>query len=533
MAKPWPNQVGQFQWSGDPKKTYPDGAFQHFTLRELISRKEPNYSALPYGSPYPWVGEGVNPFSEFELVFEADLDDGETVARFWSAPRLAQNSYNVAKYDNDEDNRDYPQFVRIYIVSRLAYESQTDPTARDMLSPLGSLTGISIESEGSGYVPTVPPPRNANRNEQTPLYLPLTFTGGGGSGAAGFALILEGKVKAVYLSNDGQNYTSQPTVTLGGGGSGAAFHVNLQETDTVLVMEDAKPWQTENDPIGSRYIAVTQTYWTLPGALVPSSQMDESAQGAITTTTRQKVAMGTAAPSLDYTVLSWQDRAYNDNVLERYITELAASEGGVFPILTEYDQDDTYLSLITTTYQVVDASAVVAPTIVPGQITSYKKIDKWRSLKIVRTFALPDDVTEYSFGAWTRPYLFDFENATTPYQYTDECGAFGVRYSQQSVQCPHKIITKFSNTVDTTQGVVFNMNAPLLGKYLNFQNIINDEVEFTYTGSCTGTVTVPASVPDFTTYTGTYQGTFQLVQVSSKLWKALRFISEYLYVQMP
>ena len=45
-------------------------------------------------------------------------------------------------------------------------------------------------------------------------YLPLTFTGGGGSGAAGFATTdYTGEVTGVFLNNAGKNYSSFPTVS--------------------------------------------------------------------------------------------------------------------------------------------------------------------------------------------------------------------------------------------------------------------------------------------------------------------------------
>ena len=52
----------------------------------------------------------------------------------------------------------------------------------------------------------------------------VSFTGGGGSGAAGIAaLAADGKVYGVYMTNNGSGYTSAPTVSFtGGGGSGAA-----------------------------------------------------------------------------------------------------------------------------------------------------------------------------------------------------------------------------------------------------------------------------------------------------------------------
>ncbi|WP_256012355.1 RagB/SusD family nutrient uptake outer membrane protein [Desertivirga xinjiangensis] len=60
---------------------------------------------------------------------------------------------------------------------------------------------VKIVDGGSGYVsvPTV------------------TFTGGGGSGAIGTAVVAGGKVTAVYMSEMGSGYTSAPSVSFSGG----------------------------------------------------------------------------------------------------------------------------------------------------------------------------------------------------------------------------------------------------------------------------------------------------------------------------
>ena len=72
-----------------------------------------------------------------------------------------------------------------------------------------SVTAVNVTSAGTGYTPGT--------------HYPLTFTGGGGSGAAGYA-VGGGTfvVSALNLTNGGAGYTSAPTVTIsGGGGTGA------------------------------------------------------------------------------------------------------------------------------------------------------------------------------------------------------------------------------------------------------------------------------------------------------------------------
>jgi len=72
---------------------------------------------------------------------------------------------------------------------------------------------VSVTAPGSGY--TTPPT--------------VTFTGGGGTGAAGVATISAGgEVTGVTLTNSGRGYTGAPTIGFtGGGGTGATATANF------------------------------------------------------------------------------------------------------------------------------------------------------------------------------------------------------------------------------------------------------------------------------------------------------------------
>lgn len=78
----------------------------------------------------------------------------------------------------------------------------------DAIVTLGQVSGVKVTTGGSGYnsAPTV------------------GFSGGGGTGAAGTALVSGGKVVKVVMTNNGTGYTSAPTVTFTpvSGGTGAA-----------------------------------------------------------------------------------------------------------------------------------------------------------------------------------------------------------------------------------------------------------------------------------------------------------------------
>jgi hypothetical protein len=59
----------------------------------------------------------------------------------------------------------------------------------------------------------------------------VTFTGGGGTGAAGFATIVNGAITAVTITNPGNGYIAAPQVHFtGGGGNGATANVTLSGT---------------------------------------------------------------------------------------------------------------------------------------------------------------------------------------------------------------------------------------------------------------------------------------------------------------
>jgi hypothetical protein len=83
-----------------------------------------------------------------------------------------------------------------------------------------SVASVTVTAGGTGYTsaPTV------------------TFTGGGGSGATGTAVLTATAVTSVTITNGGQGYTSAPTVTFsGGGGTGATGTAVLGDTGLGVV----------------------------------------------------------------------------------------------------------------------------------------------------------------------------------------------------------------------------------------------------------------------------------------------------------
>ena len=82
------------------------------------------------------------------------------------------------------------------------------------------VASVNVGSGGSGYTtaPTV------------------AFSGGGGTGAAGFATIENGVVSGVTITSPGSGYTSTPTVTFSGGGGGTGATATATMTSAVAAV---------------------------------------------------------------------------------------------------------------------------------------------------------------------------------------------------------------------------------------------------------------------------------------------------------
>ncbi|HET8688722.1 MAG TPA: hypothetical protein VFM18_19065 [Methanosarcina sp.] len=76
------------------------------------------------------------------------------------------------------------------------------------------VVGVTMQRNGTGYI--IPPT--------------ITFVGGGGAGAEGYATINgTGQVTGVVITKSGEGYTSQPTVVFNGTGTGAVGYVILRQ----------------------------------------------------------------------------------------------------------------------------------------------------------------------------------------------------------------------------------------------------------------------------------------------------------------
>jgi hypothetical protein len=106
--------------------------------------------------------------------------------------------------------------------------------------------GFTVSAGGSGYTsaPTV------------------TLSGGGGSGAAGTAVVKGGALVGIDLTNAGSGYTSAPTVSLsGGGGSGATVVAVLNSPATVVVSGLSR-----RPDVGTTVARIGGVFYTVAGA---------------------------------------------------------------------------------------------------------------------------------------------------------------------------------------------------------------------------------------------------------------------------
>lgn len=63
----------------------------------------------------------------------------------------------------------------------------------------------------------------------------VVFSSGGGSGAAGYAVVSSGAVSKIVLTNRGRGYTSAPTVTISGDGAGATATATINDGSIATV----------------------------------------------------------------------------------------------------------------------------------------------------------------------------------------------------------------------------------------------------------------------------------------------------------
>ncbi len=132
--------------------------------------------------------------------------------------------------------------------------SGTTATATATIS--GYVDGATVGTPGSGYttVPTV------------------TFSGGGGSGATGIAVLTTETVTGITITNPGSGYTSAPTITItGGGGTGAVATATISASVTAISVSTA----------GTDYNSVPYISIAAPASGVPATATATVANGGV------------------------------------------------------------------------------------------------------------------------------------------------------------------------------------------------------------------------------------------------------------
>ncbi len=268
-----------------------------------------------------------------------------------------------------------------------------------------------------------------------------------------------------------------------------------------------------------------EVFETLPGALLSSTRLGE--HGVTETVTRQRVAAGSVSVAGGYLVTG--DQIIADS---KVVSVQTRSTVPSWPILTEYDQDPEMLSLITRTYQIVDATAVSAPSAVTGTVTEYRHMDKWRSLKVETTYSTPASYSEQRFMAYT------FETMLRDYNWTEECGTFINAEWGKSLMVEARLAISFGTRKTIGKST---SDFPALRVWTNtfrqggfsISDVLNDADIITYTGTCVGCVEIPASSPSATAYAAYFNNTEQLVSGESVLWKAGIYKTSVLYIMFP
>lgn len=231
-------------------------------MAELASNID-DWAQQLYGTPPP---ENTDPS---QMLVNETLIDWQLVKRLYAADRFNEDAYN-ASISFEQEATAFPTFTRDYVVRRYNF------TPKAKLTALSGIVAATVTAGGSGY---------------TPNTVSVSLTGGTGSGGAVTAIISDGKVVALAITQVG-NYTVPPTLTINdsGSGSGATGVCAVQPQTALLTKEDALR-QPEN-PLDGLFIFVRRVYDTLPGPILSGTHTDEET-GIVTAYSKQIVAAGT------------------------------------------------------------------------------------------------------------------------------------------------------------------------------------------------------------------------------------------------
>lgn len=337
-------------------------------LIEFHNATTASYVPLDEGQPHP----NTRDYSGFKLGRQFNLpNDHKWIVRIWVTDETSPVWWNWAEKFSGAANA-FPLFIREFREPRATYAPKTKG------QPLKSVYKLTLATAGTGYTPDTQPA--------------LTFAGGGGSGAAGHAIVnKDGTIAELVLDSGGDNYTSAPTFTIAAppaGGTTTTGTALIQPATALLVSEEAQQFPDDSDFRGL-YLNVVRVYETLPGPYIPINRYDPIL-GVITGRKRAGLNSGQAAAVTNAHSLRYEGRS-DSSIVSWEIEE--SWDNTSFPLIKDNFYDPDRGPVYRTTQATIDTSTAGSSAISGGSAitTRYDGIADNPNLrkKIIETWAVP------------------------------------------------------------------------------------------------------------------------------------------------
>lgn len=215
-------------------------------LSDFIESNAADYLNLLAGYPHP----DFEQFPDMRLVKQVPIN-WQLVSRIYANDQQPiEDTYN-ASISYSGEGAAYPIFTRDYIVRRSEYARLANG------STLTGVVNVKVTAGGTGY------------SQDT---VSVSASEGSGSGFAATAIVSNGIVIDIGITNEGSGYTAAPTITISGG-TGATATAYIQPATAILVKEDfvRQPDQSTD----SLYVLVRRIYETLPGPSLAGQEWDK------------------------------------------------------------------------------------------------------------------------------------------------------------------------------------------------------------------------------------------------------------------
>ena len=146
----------------------------------------------------------VNTIQDYTLIANPNKVVGKTTAN--TGTPIHGGDYSYARLDTVAYNTEYILYTGTAPTPHTYYRvASVKVEVREIVGE------ITVTNQGSGYSESSPPT--------------VSLSGGGGSGATAKAIVQDGKVVRVEITDSGTNYTSAPSVSFSGSGGAAATAV--------------------------------------------------------------------------------------------------------------------------------------------------------------------------------------------------------------------------------------------------------------------------------------------------------------------